>query len=214
MTATIFGITKSVNRSNGNPAFFRNFPIGSTRLDSHFLGFIVGFIRIFRSYAVFSKFSIPVMGFAASISLSINCVLYILFLSANIQMFWIYAARIITFMKHPKIIWNFSSANNPRNPVRSGNFSVKRNLSIARSVLETRPIPTGLRFINPFPEPLLKRCVAVLAVNFSHLLVMLRAPSFAVSNSRASCYFTSLLLCHNHSCDTSIATKIFKGFLC
>lgn len=83
---------------------------------------------------------------------------------SNPQMIRVYASGVVASMQDPLILRNWTFVNNPRGVVGWPYPRVSRtpNLSVAKGVYTTRPIPAGFCFGNLSPKSLFESCVKAL----------------------------------------------------
>lgn len=89
----------------------------------------------------------------------LNAIHHIVFLSAQEQMIWIDALRIVALMKNKHSFRNQPLGTLERNPVAHRTPTFFRNLTISRPIKTSHPIPATVTaiFINTYPKTFPKR---------------------------------------------------------
>ena len=111
------------------------------------------FPRQFSIWVIFtSKFIFFNMSF---VSTFFNHILVIIIKRSKKKVVWIYAGRIVAFMKNAKSFWNLAIVNYPRSSMCLKKFYVflsRRNLAITFRLFTAKPNPTSFSFFNFLKE--------------------------------------------------------------
>ena len=184
--------------------------------DVEFFGYLIRvqkFLRRFQQhepYRFLFQFCVWICGadmllhpmlITGSKSFSLNRVLGVFNNCSNVEVIWIAARRVITFMKHPFTFRDFTEREFPCNAVRFSEHSIFANRAISMFIMRSRPWPTFI-WISGFyalPKSFGIRFLKSIDSILNQTLVVFRRSPLARSCSRSASFLCEFSNIEGHS---------------